>query len=95
MNGYWESDSLKFIGSRGLTYGWQSTLTNYQHSYPDTAAMGKLTFHILSVEQAGPRSAFVVGQWHLKRTKGNLQGHFSLLWKKLAGKWVIVADHSS
>jgi hypothetical protein len=42
MKGYWESDSLMFIGKSGVTYGWSNTLKNYKKNYPDTAAMGKL-----------------------------------------------------
>jgi ketosteroid isomerase-like protein len=95
MAGYWKSDSLRFIGSKGLTYGWQKTLANYQISYPDPDAMGKLTFTILSVEKLSKRSAFVVGKWYLARKVGDLSGHYTLLWKKLDGKWVIVSDHSS
>jgi ketosteroid isomerase-like protein len=95
MEGYWRSDSLCFIGSRGLTYGWQQTLDNYHKGYPDRAAMGKLTFTLLRVERLSAKSAFVVGQWHLDRTAGDVGGHFTLLWKKIGGKWVIVADHSS
>ena len=95
MQGYWQSDSLRFIGSRGLTYGWQQTLDNYKKGYPDADAMGKLKFTILSVEPLSKRSAYVIGKWHLARKAGDLSGHYTLLWKKLKGKWVIVADHSS
>ncbi|MBL7774733.1 MAG: nuclear transport factor 2 family protein [Saprospiraceae bacterium] len=95
MDGYWRSDSLRFIGSRGLTYGWQPTLDNYRKGYPDRDAMGQLTFDILSVEQLSARSAFVVGRWHLARKSGDVGGHYTLLWKKIGGKWRIVADHSS
>jgi ketosteroid isomerase-like protein len=95
MAGYWKSDSLRFIGSKGLTYGWQKTLTNYQKGYPDPDAMGKLTFTILSVEKLSKRSAYVVGKWYLARKAGDLSGYYTLLWKKIAGKWFIVADHSS
>jgi uncharacterized protein (TIGR02246 family) len=98
MKGYWESDSLMFIGSRGLTYGWQATLSNYQRSYPDRASMGKLKFDILKVKKLGKKSALVVGKWQLQRDakdKEDLSGHFSLTWRKLKGGWVIVADHSS
>ncbi len=42
MKGYWESDSLLFIGKGGPKYGYQTTLENYRKSYPDTIAMGKL-----------------------------------------------------
>ena len=30
MKGYWKSDSLKFHGSNGDTYGWDKTLANYK-----------------------------------------------------------------
>ena len=95
MDGYWHSDSLKFIGSRGLTYGWQPTLDNYRKGYPDQETMGKLTFTIISVEQLSLTSAYVIGKWALARKKGDVSGHFTLLWKKIDDKWVIVADHSS
>jgi ketosteroid isomerase-like protein len=95
MQGYWKNDSLSFIGKSGITYGWQPTLNNYKRSYPDAAAMGKLTFRILHTELQGPKSAYVTGKWHLGRTAGNLQGHFSLLLKKINNRWVIVSDHSS
>jgi hypothetical protein len=51
MNGYWQSDSLMFIGKSGITYGWQKTLDNYKKGYPDTASMGKLNFDLLSVKR--------------------------------------------
>ena len=95
MEGYWKSDSLRFIGSRGLTYGWRQTLENYKKSYPDAETMGTLKFTILSVEVLSGESAFVIGKWHLKRAKDEPEGHFTLLWKKMDGRWVIVADHSS
>ncbi len=95
MDGYWKSDSLRFIGSKGLTYGWQKTLDNYKKGYPNLDAMGKLKFTIISVEQLSGKSAYVIGKWYLTRTIGDLSGHYTLLWKKIKGKWVIVADHSS
>lgn len=30
MKGYWESDSLVFVGKNGLTYGFKNTLANYK-----------------------------------------------------------------
>lgn len=95
MQTYWKNDSLMFIGKSGVTRGWQQTLENYKKGYPDTAAMGKLAFDIISIKQLSPIYFFVVGKWMLKRTRGDLSGHFTLLLQKLAGQWVIVADHSS
>lgn len=95
MQGYWKSDSLTFVGKRGVTKGWKNTLENYKKSYPDKTAMGKLDMQILSLKLLTKDMAFVVGKWDLTRSAGNVGGHFTLLLRKLNGKWVIVADHSS
>lgn len=95
MGTYWQSDSLMFIGKTGVTYGWKNTLENYKKGYPDTAAMGKLKFDILEVKRLSAMYFFVVGKWHLTRSIGDVGGHFTLLFKKVKNKWVIVADHSS
>jgi ketosteroid isomerase-like protein len=97
MTHYWHSDSLKFIGKKGITYGWQNTLDNYKKSYPDTTAMGQLAFEINSIDVFSKSSAFVIGKWFLKRekSKGDLGGYFSLIFKKIKNKWVIVVDHTS
>lgn len=95
MNGYWESESLKFIGKLGITYGYDATLAHYKKSYPDRAAMGKLSFDILHVDKVSKKAIMVTGKWHLQRAEDAPQGHFTLIWKKIKGDWVIVADHSS
>ncbi len=95
MSSYWNDDSLKFIGKNGITYGWKSTLEHYKKSYPDKATMGELTFAIISVEELSKTSCYVIGKWDLKREKGDVGGYYTLLWKKIKGKWVIVTDHTS
>ena len=95
MQTYWQSDSLMFIGKSGITYGWQKTLDNYKKGYPDTAAMGKLDFDKKKKKRLSVMYFFVVGKWHLTRSIGDVGGHFTLLFKKVKNKWVIVADHSS
>lgn len=95
METYWQNDSLMFIGKSGVTYGWQQTMDNYKKGYPDTAAMGKLDFNLLEFKRISPDYFFVVGKWHLKRTIGDVAGHFTLLFRKIKNRWVIIADHSS
>lgn len=95
MIGYWQSDSMMFIGKSGVNYGWNATLQNYKKGYPDTAAMGKLQFTLLHLKRLSPEYYFVIGKWHLTRTAGNLEGHFTLLFRKIKGQWQIIADHSS
>lgn len=94
MKHYWKSDSLKFIGSKGITYGWQKTYDNYVKGYPTKEAMGILTFTIKEITQLSKTSIYVIGQWDLKKEKPS-GGYFTLLWKKINGQWVIVSDHTS
>ena len=95
METYWNSDSLKFIGKSGVTYGWTNTLNNYKKKYPDKSHMGALSFDIVSVQLLSGTAAFVIGKWHLKREMGDVGGFFSLIWRKIEGQWVIVSDHTS
>lgn len=95
MIGYYQSDSLLFIGKNGPKYGYKTTLDNYKKSYPDTATMGKLTSTVISMKKLSQVFYFVVGKWHLTRSIGNIEGYYTLLVQKINGKWVIIADHSS
>jgi len=95
MRGYWKSDSLMFIGTKGIKWGWETTLNNYKKGYPDTTAMGKLSFELLVVKKLSPEYYFIVGKWFLKRTIGDIGGHYDLLFRKVKGKWVIISDHTS
>lgn len=92
MEGYWNSDSLTFSGRNGLTKGWQTTLENYKKSYPDTSAMGKLTFDISETDVAGPEFVVMKGKFTLKRKADTPSGFFMLIWQIKHGKWVITSD---
>lgn len=93
--GYWQNDSLLFIGSRGPTYGFDNTLKNYKKGYPTAEKMGKLFFSELQLKPISENHYFVIGKWMLKRKDGDLSGYFTLLFKKINGTWRIIADHSS
>jgi ketosteroid isomerase-like protein len=95
MEGYWKSDSLMFIGKNGINWGWQTTLENYKRGYPDTTAMGKLSFDLLVIKKLSADYYFIVGKWHLKRTIGDVGGHYDLVFRKIGGKWLIISDHTS
>jgi ketosteroid isomerase-like protein len=95
MHGYWENDSLVFVGKNGLTYGYNNTLANYKKNYPDKTYMGKLKFTILSMKALETQYYSIIGKWELTRTVGNLSGHYTLLLKKINGEWKIISDHSS
>ena len=95
MVGYLQSDSLMYIGKSGVTYGYNATLDRYKKNYAGPDNMGKLRFDILHLKPLGKKNYMVVGKWSLTRKAGNVGGHYTLIFEKQNGEWVIIADHSS
>lgn len=96
MEGYLPSDSLMFIGKSGVTYGHEATLKRYMTGYPDASAMGTLRFQNLQWISLGDHAGWLMGKWALKKeAQEDAEGMYTLLWRKLDGTWLIVADHSS
>lgn len=94
MQGYIKSDSLKFYGSKGVTYGWQNTLKNYKKGYPTKAHTGNLSFTIDAITKIEDNSYYMMGQFHLVRDVGNANGVFLIIFRKIDGEWKIIADLS-
>ncbi len=94
MEGYWQSDSLKFYSGGNLGKGWQNTLDNYEVRYPSKAHTGKLEFTIADISQIHKDAYWVMGEYHLYREIGDAKGTFLIIFKRINGKWKIVADSS-
>ncbi|CAM1363808.1 conserved protein of unknown function [Tenacibaculum soleae] len=94
MQGYWKSDSLKFYGSNGITFGWNKTLANYKKGYPTKEHSGELKFKINDISKITEGAYSVMGEYHLTRKVGNANGVFMIIFKKIKGKWKIIADTS-
>jgi hypothetical protein len=95
MTAYWNNDSVMYVGGNKIAYGYQHMLAAYKKSFPDTAAMGKLAFDLLDVRELSAEYYLVTGKFLLTRTIGNASGMFTVLFRKINGKWLIVYDHSS
>jgi ketosteroid isomerase-like protein len=95
MKGYWNNDSLTFIGHGGITYGYNNTLNNYKKNYNDASKMGKLFFTLIKLKKLSPEYYFVTGSWFLKRSAGDVGGYYTLLFRKIKGQWLIITDHTS
>ena len=76
-----------FIGQSGITYGYKNTLANYKKGYPDTARMGKLAFTLIHLKHLSPEYFQVIGKYYLTRSVGDASGHFTLLFRKIKGRW--------
>jgi hypothetical protein len=96
MEDYWKSDSLMFIGKTGVISGWKATKDRYFRNYPDRKTMGQLAFDIKQVDLHSLITAWVLGSWQLTRPEvGDIGGYFTLIFKKIDGKWLVVSDHTS
>jgi len=95
MEGYLKSDELVFSGKSGPVYGWENTRKRYYSSYPNTKVMGKLNFTIKKIRSVSLNTAYLIGEYYLKRSGEDSWGHFTLLWKKIDSNWLIVSDHTS
>ena len=92
---YWKSDELTFSSGGKTTRGWDETVRRYRERYPTREAMGELTFANLEIIALGDAAALALGEWRLERESEPVSGNFSLIFRKLDGRWVIVHDHTS
>ena len=97
MDGYWESPDLVFTSGGNVQRGWQTTLDRYRATYgnsPET--MGRLSFSDLEIHPLGAEAAWALGRWHLDDAGGKAMGGvFSLIFRRVDGRWLIVHDHTS
>jgi beta-aspartyl-peptidase (threonine type) len=94
MEHYWKSDDLTFSSGGSTTRGWTATKANYKRRYPSRDAMGRLTFSDLEFFPLADQAALVLGRWRLMRDEP-IGGNFSLVFRRIDGRWLIVHDHTS
>ena len=95
LDGY-ASDTV-FVGEK-MTRGVEDLKRRYQEHYPTRASMGKLSFFDLEIHAMGKDYAYVIGKWQLERDKeggGNVNGVYSLVFRKTGIGWKIVLDHTN
>ena len=96
MEGYWRSPDLVFTSGGRVQRGWQTTLDRYRAAYgSDTDTMGRLTFSELEVHELDRESAWALGRWRLDMESGPRGGIFTLVLRRIDGRWKIVHDHTT
>ncbi len=95
MQGYWQSNELRFASDGTVTRGWKATLHRYKKRYPDRETMGTLTLTVDEVTLLAPDAAIAFGKWELARSQDHPSGLFTLVLRRLPEGWRIVADHTS
>jgi beta-aspartyl-peptidase (threonine type) len=95
MEHYWKSDELSFSSGGKTTRGWQATLDRYRERYATRERMGRLTLSKFEITPLGDSAALALGQWKVDRASEPIAGNFTLVLRKIDGRWVIVHDHTS
>jgi uncharacterized protein (TIGR02246 family) len=95
MEHYWKNDDLTFSSSGKTTRGWRATLAHYREHYPTREKMGRVTLSGLEITPLGDAAAFVLGRWKVDRQTEPVGGNFTLVFRKIDGRWLIVHDHTS
>ena len=95
MQGYWKSEKMVFISGNNVSKGWKTALERYKKGYNTKEKMGTLSFSELEIEVLSKKSALVIGRFTLVRKKDKPTGMFTLTFRKIKGKWKIIADHTS
>jgi hypothetical protein len=93
MSGFWKSDSLRMVSKVGIQYGWNLTLDMYKKSIKSKEQMGTLHLRAEALDFLNKNVVFVIGRWEVEN-KEKVGGHYTQIWKKLNGKWVITVDHT-
>ena len=95
MDHYWKSDDLTFSSGGKTTRGWKATLNGYLLRYPTREKMGQLRLGGLEITPLGDAAALVLGKWRLDGLGEPVGGNFTIVFRKIDGRWVIVHDHTS
>ena len=94
MAGYWPDPGLTFVGSRGVTRGWERVLDGYRRGYPDAEARGTLSFELLEVRPLGTGHALALGRFAIAGASPS-SGTFTLVLERRPEGLRIVHDHTS
>ena len=96
MKAYWQSDSVKTVSRVGVTYGIEKIRNSYRESYRPEK-MGNLHFDQVELTKLSQTHYAVTGRFNLTFSENdrNRQGWFSVIMKKIDGKWLMISDHSS
>lgn len=96
MEGYARTDTLVFLSGGNIRRGWQESYYAYVRGYPDTDAMGTLSFEEIEIRPLSSLHALAFGRWRLTRENTDgAAGWFSLLVQRTPDGWLVVHDHTS
>jgi uncharacterized protein (TIGR02246 family) len=96
---YERAATTTYVSGTRFVQGYDAIRANYAARFGGgaSAAMGQLSLEIVDFRMVGSDHAYVVGRFHLHRDAdhgGDASGPTTLLFKRTAAGWRIIADHS-
>jgi ketosteroid isomerase-like protein len=95
MDTYWRSPDLRFASGDTPVRGWADALRRYRADYPDRTDMGELRISDVEITILAPDAATAFGRWRLAQATESPGGLFTLVLRKIDGRWLIIHDHTS
>ncbi len=97
MTAYVRSADMTYTAAGKVVYGYDALEKRYKKRYGGTPqTMGRLRFDDIAVSELGAEHALMMGRWFLHRDgRDDIDGVFSLVWRKTPAGWKILHDHSS
>ncbi len=95
MESYWQSPDLRFASGDTPVRGWADALRRYRSTYPDRVDMGELRLSDIEITILAPDAATAFGRWRLAQATESPGGLFTLVLRKIDGRWLIIHDHTS
>jgi beta-aspartyl-peptidase (threonine type) len=96
MDAYLDSPTTTYWGSQGLLRGYAEIRHHYAPRFAPGAERDSLRFDDIEARRLGTDYALATSRWVLFRGDSvTATGPFTLVLRRVAGKWRIIHDHSS
>ena len=98
MDLYSTAPDTSFVVPEGVVRGKQAIADHYAKTFAldDAAKRGTLSIETVDFRALGPDHALLIGRYHLRYPdKKEASGMTSVVFRKEAGGWKMIADHSS
>ncbi len=95
MDIYWNSSEVRFISKRGIVYGIDNIYEHFKKKYETKDTMGEISFKLLDIKRIDRNLYSVTGKYNLISKIKVRDGIYTLVFKKIDEKWVVVSDHTN
>ena len=95
MASFARSERTRHIFNRDITVGHSAIEARFRARYPDPSDMGTISNSDLDISVLASDAASAFARWTFERDGKTFAGVFTLIFRHIDGKWLIVHDHST